>query len=89
MVTTELVINTVNMLTGRVQAQPEPLLPVAIAPNSEIVVEETIDEEADDGVPALIPHVEDDDVSDDDDEEEQQEVEVVQPQPTRRSARIA
>jgi hypothetical protein len=84
MVTTELVINTINMLTGRVQAQLDPLLPVAIPPNSEIV-EETKDEEADEGVPALIPHAEDDDVSDDeadddgddDDEEEQQEVEVV------------
>ncbi len=87
MITTELIINTVNALTGRVQVQPEPLFPMAVPPRP-IIQEAIKDEQEDDGVPDLTPEVEDDDVSDDEtddaeDDEEQTEVETLQPQLTR------
>jgi hypothetical protein len=92
MITTEVIINAVNALTGRVQAQPDPLSPVA-APLCLRIQEQVKDEEDDDGVPDLTPAGDDDDINedeaDDEDDEEQQEVEAPQPQVTCQSARIA
>jgi hypothetical protein len=96
MVTTDLVINTVNALMSRGLEPPEPLQPVAatipIQPTTSTPTPEAMEHptnaEDEDDVPPLMPQDEDeesDDEAEDDDEQEEEEA----PPTTRRSARIA
>jgi hypothetical protein len=92
MVTTDLVVNTANALTVRVQ-QPDKLLPITIPSPPSMPTEETTTTEDDDDMPSLIPQGEADEDSDDEvedeDETDDEEQEEKIPQPSRRSARIA
>ncbi len=82
MITTELIVKTVNALTGQAQAQPNPLFPVAV-PLRPRIQKQVKEEEDDDGVPDLTLTGGDDDISEDeaDDEEDEDQPEVEAPQP--------